>query len=52
MPPIRSAGEFLGRFSSLSENNRKMRRTLILLLGVVVSSYDGQSSGSRLGSMR
>lgn len=51
MPPIRSAGEFLGRFSSLSEN-RKMRRTLILLLGVVVSSYDGQSSGSCLGSMR
>lgn len=52
MPPIKSAGEFLGRFSSISENDRKVRGTFFLFLVVIMSSCDGQCNGSYLGSMK
>lgn len=52
MPPVKSAGEFLGKFFSISESGRRMKSYFFLLLNVVVPSHDGWSNGSHLGSMR
>lgn len=49
MPPIKSAGTFLERFSSISENDRRMRRTFFLFLVVVMTSHDGQMMAATLG---
>jgi len=49
MPPIRSAGTLLEGLSSISENDRQLRRTFFMFLVVVVSSHDGQMMAATLG---